>query len=58
MDSPEGIITYSDVAFGALFHPFLKDLGWDISIYDPEAFSKYLVMDDTMSLHPSSFQVT
>lgn len=46
----------SDIAFGALFHPYLKDLGWDISIYEPEAFSKYMVMDD-MSLHPSSFQV-
>ena len=47
----------SDIAFGALFHPFLKDLKWDISIYEPEAFSRYLVMDN-MSLHPSSFQVT
>jgi sulfatase maturation enzyme AslB (radical SAM superfamily) len=46
----------SDIAFGALFHPYLSDLDWDISIYEPEAFSKYMVMDD-MSLHPSSFQV-
>ena len=44
----------SDVAFGALFYPYLPDLWWDISIYEPEAFSQYLVMDD-MSLHPSSF---
>lgn len=46
----------SDIAFGAMFHPYLKDLDWDISIYEPEAFSKYMVMDD-MSLHPSSFEV-
>ena len=51
-----GLPDRSDIAFGALFHPYLNDLGWDISIYEPEAFSKYMVMDD-MSLHPSSFQV-
>lgn len=46
----------SDIAFGALFHPFLSDLeGWDISVYEPEAFSQYLVMDDDMKTYPSSF---
>ena len=45
----------SDIAFGALFHPYLSDLDWDISIYEPEAFSRYLVMDDEMKQYPSSF---
>jgi len=45
----------SDVAFGALMHPFLSDLDWDISIYEPEAFSRYLVMNDEMKEYPSSF---
>lgn len=44
-----------DVAFGALFHPYLSGLDWDISIYEPEAFSSYLVMDDKLSQYPSSF---
>jgi len=46
---------HSDVAFGALFHPYLSDLDWDISIYEPEAFSRYLVMDDAMREYRSSF---
>jgi hypothetical protein len=44
-----------DIAFGALLHPYLQDVDWDISIYDPESMSKYLVMDDSMKLYPSSF---
>jgi hypothetical protein len=48
----------SDVAFGAMLHPYLdgdtvKELG--ISVYEPESMSKYLVMDDEMKIHPSSF---
>jgi len=51
----DGLEDRSDVAFGALFHPFLVDLDWDISIYEPEAFSRYLVLDDKMREYPSSF---
>jgi len=46
---------HSHIAFGALFHPYLSDLDWDISIYEPEAFSRYLVVDDEMREYPSSF---
>lgn len=47
-----------DIAFGANFYPYLcKDKGlYDVSLYEPEILSKYLVMKD-MSIHPSSFNV-
>jgi len=36
----ESIEFHDDVAFGALFHPYLSDLDWDISIYEyPSSFS-------------------
>jgi len=50
-----GMFDRSDVAFGALFHPYLKEVDWDISMYEPEAFSRYLVMDDNMNTYSSSF---
>jgi MoaA/NifB/PqqE/SkfB family radical SAM enzyme len=49
----------SEIAFGAMFYPYIKGVAkdWDISLYEPESMSRYLVMDDSMSLHPSSFAV-
>jgi sulfatase maturation enzyme AslB (radical SAM superfamily) len=49
--------TVKDIAFGANFYPYLveNDVKWlDVSIYEPEILSKYLVLDD-MSLYSSSF---
>lgn len=46
----------SDIAFGAMFYPYLHDLNWDISLYEPEAFSRYLDMDK-MEQFASSFSV-
>lgn len=44
------------VAFGANFFEFLKKAKkWDIAIYPPEIFSKYLVCDDNMSIYRNSF---
>ena len=51
----ESLANSTDIAYGALFHPYLKDLNCNISIYEPEAFSRYLVMDDEMKTYPSSF---
>lgn len=50
-----GLQDHSDIAFGAMFYPYLSDLDWDISLYEPEAFSRYLVMNDAMQQFPSSF---
>lgn len=45
------------IAFGALFYPYLKDHSWmDLSLYSPEIMSKFLDMSD-MTLYPSSFSV-
>jgi hypothetical protein len=44
------------IAFGAGFYEFLKENKWiNASLYQPEAFSKYLDMSD-MSLYNSSFE--
>jgi organic radical activating enzyme len=47
----------TDIAFGANFYPFLKDRkhNFNVSMYTPEAFSKFLDLKD-MSVYPSSFQ--
>lgn len=44
------------VAFGALFHPYLlpNQKRFDLSLYEPEIMSKYLDMSD-MKLYKSSF---
>lgn len=45
------------IAFGQGFYSFLKDLNlWDISLYPPEIFSKYLNLKD-MTLYKSSFNL-
>jgi len=46
-----------DIAFGAMFYPYLRDVDWGISLYEPEAMSRYLVMDDEMRQYPSSFSI-
>jgi organic radical activating enzyme len=42
------------IAFGANFYEDLKTRDLDVSLYEPEMFSKFLDCKD-MSLHPSSF---
>ena len=44
------------IAFGALFHPFLKpnNVRFDLSLYEPEIMSKFLDMKD-MKMYKSSF---
>lgn len=47
-----------DIAFGANFYPYLmnNDISWlDVSLYEPEILSKYLVMNDDMPIYASSF---
>lgn len=44
-----------DIAFGAMFYPYLKDKRFlDLSLYEPEIFSKYLDLKD-MKIYKSSF---
>lgn len=54
----KNIDNVNDIAFGANFYPYLKshDVKWlDISLYEPEIMSKYIVMDDNMAIYNSSF---
>lgn len=47
-----------DIAFGANFYPFLREVKkWDVSLYEPEIMSKYLVMNDDMKLYNNSFDL-
>ena len=51
-----------DIAFGALFYPFIlenaeKYKGFDISLYEPEVMSGYLMMDDEMFVRRSSYDL-
>ncbi len=51
-----------DIAFGALFYPFLlenrdKYKGFDISLYEPEVMSGYLMMDEDMFVRRSSYDL-
>lgn len=51
-------IGVKDIAFGANFYPYLTthNVSWlDISLYEPEIMSKYLVMNDDMIMYGSSF---
>lgn len=52
----------SDIAFGALFYPFILEnaeryKGFDISLYEPEVMSGYLMMDDDMHVRRSSYDL-
>lgn len=50
--------SFANIAFGANFYKFLTPLKkWDISLYPPEILSKYLVMDDSMTLYNNSFEM-
>ncbi len=52
------ISQYGNVAFGSNFWEFLKRVKkWDVSLYEPELMSKYLVMDDNMKLYNNSFEM-
>ena len=47
-----------DIAFGANFYPYLtsNDISWlDVSLYEPEIMSKYIVMNNDMYIYDSSF---
>lgn len=46
----------NQVAFGAMFYPFLKENNeLKLSLYEPEIMSKYLDMKDDWYMYPSSF---
>ena len=49
----------SQIGFGAHFHDYLTESGYgeqfNVSMYHPEMFSAYVVMDDPITFHPSSF---
>lgn len=52
-----------DIAFGALFYPFIlqnaeRYRGFDISLYEPEVMSGYLMMDDDMHIRKSSYDLS
>ena len=48
---------YGKIAFGSHFYEFLKDKDkWGISLYPPEIMSKYLLLDDAMSVFNNSFE--
>jgi hypothetical protein len=47
-----------DIAFGANFYPFLKQVKkWDVSLYEPEIMSKYLILNDSMTMYNNSFDL-
>jgi MoaA/NifB/PqqE/SkfB family radical SAM enzyme len=49
----------SNIALGANLYSFLKEKNkWGISLYSPEIFSKYLVLDDPPMLYNSSFDIS
>ncbi len=49
---------FANIAFGANFYKFLQPLKkWDVSLYPPEILSKYLVMDDSMTIYNNSFEM-
>jgi len=47
------------LAFGANFYPYLLQGGHNIkvSLYEPELMSKFLTLEDTGTLYPSSFAI-
>jgi hypothetical protein len=53
----KGLKNISKVSYGANFYEELKKQTWlDVSLYEPEIFSKYLDME-TMKLYKSSFNL-
>jgi len=50
----------SNIALGANLYSFLmkEKNRWDVSLYPPEILSKYLILDDPIILHRSSFDLT
>jgi len=51
-----------NIAFGALFYPFImkhkdKYKNFDISLYEPEVMSGYLMMDEEMYIRKSSYDL-
>jgi MoaA/NifB/PqqE/SkfB family radical SAM enzyme len=54
----DGIYKESKVAFGANFYNFIKKNAkqFQVSLYPPEIFSKYLVLDDDMIVSNNSFE--
>jgi hypothetical protein len=54
----DSVFGAGNIAFGANFYPFLKTARkWDVSLYEPEIMSKYLVMDDDMKVYNNSFDL-
>jgi organic radical activating enzyme len=55
------IFDENNIAFGANFYPWLKQRGekYDVSMYPPEIFSKYIVLDKegTPSIYNNSFDL-
>ena len=46
------------IAFGSNLFGFLKDKArWDISLYPPEIMSKYILLDEELSLFNNSFEM-
>lgn len=53
------IYTESKVAFGANFYPWLKQNGgkYGLALYQPETFSKYLLLNDRLEVFNNSFEM-
>lgn len=48
----------TDVAFGAFFHPWLVEKNkWNVSMYEPEMFSRYVLLDDKFTMVNNSFDM-
>lgn len=47
----------SNIAYGAYFYEFLKkrSRGWNVSLYEPEIMSKYILFTDDMPIYNNSF---
>jgi len=54
----DSVQDFGNIAFGSNLFEFLGDKArWDLSLYPPEIMSKYLIMDDGLSLYNNSFQM-
>jgi hypothetical protein len=58
LDELAGDKQLEKVAFGANFYPWLKTKkdNYGVSLYEPEIFSKYIIMDDDMNIYNNSFE--
>ena len=55
----KGLKNISKVSYGAMFYEELKKQTWlDVSLYEPEIFSKYIDMDGNGTLYKSSFNIS